>query len=174
MEIKNGVYKASLSKCQAKILPNEKRTPAIECVFDVDIDGTTVVKRYTAFVSGAALSYTIQTLAGCGVTEKEMERIENGEESVDISFPTTVSVKIENESYKDKVYANIKSVYTKSFGLGEAPDKNEFRKALGGQSLSAAFKAEIKSNPSLASVKNAAAVLQGKEPKFNSEEEVPF
>ena len=98
MEIKNGVYKASLSKCQAKILPNEKRTLAIECFFDVDIDGTTVVKKYTAFVSEAALSYTIQTLAGCGVTEKEMERIENGEESVDISFPTIVSVKIENES----------------------------------------------------------------------------
>lgn len=184
MEIQNGNYKAKISACQAKILSNEKRTPAIECLFDVEVDGQTVIKKYTAFVSPAALPYTIKMLVAAGVSDKELSRIESGEESVEIALPLEVTVKIENEPSKDgmKVYANIKSVYTGSGpGLGDAADKNEFKKAMGGISLLAAMKAETAGagpKPASTSVAAAAKALNGNkgdtDPSFNSGEGVPF
>lgn len=177
MEIKDGKYKAKIAMAQAKILSTG--TPAIQCSFDVEIEGQTVVKQYTAFVSEKALPYTIKMLLGAGVTEKEIQRIENGEEKVEIALPLEVTVTIENEPSKDgtKMYANIKSVWAGgSGGLGEVAEKSAFKQAMGGVSLVASAKAEVKLNPSLASVKNAAAALSGKmpEPKFNDSEPVPF
>lgn len=182
MEIKDGVYQAKITTCQAKILSNEKRTPAIECLFDVEVEGQTVVRKYTAFVSPAALPYTLKMLLAAGVTDKEIARIESGEENVAISLPLDVKVKIENEPSKDgmKMYSNIKSVYTgNGAGLGEVANKNEFKAAMGGQSLMGAFKAEAAASgvkPAASSVAAAAAVLnnKGAEPKFNEEEVLPF
>lgn len=184
MEIQNGNYKAKIQACQAKILSNEKRTPAIECLFDVEVEGQAVVRKYTAFVSPAALPYTMKMLLGAGVSEKEIGRIENGEEAVEIALPLEVTVKIENEPSKDgmKMYSNIKFVYTgNGAGLGEVAGKNEFKAAMGGQSLIAAMKAEAAAGgakPAASSVAAAAAALNGSkdkdEPKFNEEESVPF
>lgn len=179
MELADGVYNAKITACQAKILSTG--TPAIECMFDVELENQpTVVKRYTAFVSEKALPYTMKMLLGAGVTEKEIARIENGEENVQIALPLAVRVKIENEPSKDgtKMYANIKSVYTGSgAGLGEVAEKNAFKAAMGGGSLLAAAKAEVKMNPALSSVKAAAQALGVKgqtEPKLDEKEEVPF
>lgn len=177
MELADGVYNAKITACQAKILSTG--TPAIECMFDVAIENAPPVsKRYTAFVSEKALPYTMKMLLGAGVTEKEIQRIENGDENVEIALPLDVRVKIENEPNKDgtKVYANIKSVYTGKGGLGDVADKNSFKAAMGGGSLLAAAKAEVKMNPSLSSVKNAAAALapKGADPKLDTKEEVPF
>lgn len=176
MEIQNGKYKAKIAMAQAKILSTG--TPAIQCVFDVDVNGETVVKNYTAFVSEKALPYTMKMLLGAGVTEKEIQRIENGEEKVQIVLPLEVTVTIENELDKQgKNWANIKSVWTGgSGGLGEVAEKNAFKAAMGGVSLVAAAKAEVKLNPSLASAKLAAEALKGKypEPKIDTSEEVPF
>lgn len=179
MELANGKYKAKIAACQAKILSTG--TPAIECLFDVEAEGQTVVKKYTAFVSEKALPYTMKMLLGAGVTEKEIQRIESGEEKVEIALPLDVTVLVENEPNKDgtKIYANIKSVYTGngSGGLGEVADKNAFRAAMGGQSLMGAFKAEAAGNvkPAASSVKTAAAALNAKsEPKLDTEESIPF
>lgn len=180
MELADGVYKAKITACQAKILSTG--TPAIECMFDVEIENQPpVAKRYTAFVSEKALPYTMKMLMGAGVTEKEIGRIEAGEENVQIALPLDVKVKIENEPNKDgtKTYANIKSVYTgQGAGLGDVADKNSFKAALGGQSLMGAFKAEVKMNPAASSVAAAAAALNKKpnaaEPKLDDKEEVPF
>lgn len=176
MEIKDGKYKAKIAMAQAKILSTG--TPAIQCSFDVEVEGQTIVRGYTAFVSEKALPYTMKMLLGAGVSEKEIQRIENGEEKVEIALPLEVTVNIENEPSKDgtKMYSNIKNVYTGSGGgLGEVAEKNAFKAAMGGVSLIAAAKAEVKLNPSLASVKNAAAALSGKpEPKLDTQEEVPF
>lgn len=175
MEIQNGKYKAKIAMAQAKILSTG--TPAIQCVFDVDVNGETVVKNYTAFVSEKALPYTMKMLLGAGVTEKEIQRIESGEEKVQIVLPLEVTVTIENELSKDgtKMYANIKSVWAGgSGGLGEVAEKNAFKAAMGGVSLVAAAKAEVKLNPSLSSAKLAAAALKGQEPKIDLTEDVPF
>lgn len=177
MELANGKYKAKIRSAQAKILSTG--TPAIECMVELEIENAPpVVKRYTAFVSEKALPYTMKMLLGAGVTEKEIARIENGEEAVEIALPLEVSATVENEPSKDgtKMYANIKSIWAGgSGGLGEVAEKNAFKAAMGGGSLLAAAKAEVKMNPSLASVKAAAQALSGKaEPKLDEKEEVPF
>lgn len=180
MELADGTYKAKIAACQAKILSTG--TPAIECMFEVQLENQpSVTKRYTAFVSEKALPYTMKMLLGAGVSEKEIARIEAGEEKVEIALPLEVRVKIENEPNKDgtKVYANIKSVYTGSGGgLGDPADKNAFRQAMGGQSLMGAFKAEAAGSvkPAASSVANAAKALNGNkgEPSLNTNEEVPF